>query len=401
MTRRVGGRGGGGPRPAIVHFPRDGGPLQVCAALPSPRDAIGGYLPPAFGVGVTRRVAAARARWEVLERRAGVWRGDEAVIRAPWSAVADDAVPPNALLLRSARQVGARGPVALLGLDRDRPLAWVAARRLAGPGTRLVPAHLAYYRAPGGPGRADSNGCAAGRTLGDAIQRALLELVERDAVALWWYHRLRRPAIPVARTRDPLVRRLLAWLDARGRDAWALDLTSDLGIPVVVAVSVLRGGTRPRPLLGFGARLDRATAVRRAFVELAQAEAIVRATDAGRWEQLRADRSWLRHATLEAHPHLVPADGGGARHRLAPDSDGGGDAVRRVVRRLVRAGLDPLVVEQSRPGDPCRVVRALVPGMRSWWPRFAPGRLFDAPVTAGWCDRTGDESSLNPFAIWF
>lgn len=394
-----------GPRPTLVDLRRDGSPVHVCAAIPAAGDVLARRITPCYGVATTRRGAVARARWELAERRAGVWRGDEPVIRAAWSEVAAHAVPPNALLLLSARQWRGRGPTSLLGLDRSRRLPWVEARRLAGPGTRLVPAQLVYYGAPGAPGRADSNGCAAGRTLADATLRALLELVERDAVALWWYHRVRRPAVPIP-TGNPVVARMLAWLDARGRDVWVLDLTTDLGIPVVVAVSILRGRARPRPLLGFGARMDRDDAVVRALIELAQEEAIVRATDDGRWAQLRADRSWLRHATLDAHPHLVPVPG---RQALAappaPSArDRGGReaaAVARLVRRLTRAGLDPLVVDQTRPGGPCRVVRALVPGLRPWWARFAPGRLFVAPVAARWCARVGDESSLNPFAIWF
>ena len=38
------------------------------------------------------------------------------------------------------------------------------------------------------------------------------------------------------------------------RDLWALDLTSDFGIPAFVAVSQARSG-RPRVLTGFGAHL--------------------------------------------------------------------------------------------------------------------------------------------------
>ena len=38
---------------------------------------------------------------------------------------------------------------------------------------------------------ADSNGCAAGNTREEAIVPGFLELVERDAYAIWWYNRLR------------------------------------------------------------------------------------------------------------------------------------------------------------------------------------------------------------------
>jgi len=40
-----------------------------------------------------------------------------------------------------------------------------------------------------------SNGCAAGNTREEAILQGFLELVERDAAAIWWYGEIRRPAI--------------------------------------------------------------------------------------------------------------------------------------------------------------------------------------------------------------
>ena len=50
--------------------------------------------------------------------------------------------------------------------------------------------------------RADSNGCAAGSVLEEAVLQGLLELIERDAVALWWYNRLRRPAVDLESADD-------------------------------------------------------------------------------------------------------------------------------------------------------------------------------------------------------
>jgi ribosomal protein S12 methylthiotransferase accessory factor len=38
----------------------------------------------------------------------------------------------------------------------------------------------------------------------------------------------------------------------------------------------------------------------------------------------------------------------------------------------------------------------IVPGMRHFYRRFAPGRLYDVPVKLGWRDRATPESELNP-----
>jgi ribosomal protein S12 methylthiotransferase accessory factor len=41
-----------------------------------------------------------------------------------------------------------------------------------------------------------------------------------------------------------------------------------------------------------------------------------------------------------------------------------------------------------------------VPGLRHFWPRFAPGRLYDVPVRLGWIARPLAEDELNPIAMF-
>ena len=62
-----------------------------------------------------------------------------------------------------------------------------------------------------------------------------------------------------------------------------------------------------------------------------------------------------------------------------------------------RAGLDFLVLDQTRPDIEVPVVRVIVPGLRHFYRRFAPGRLYDIPVKLGLRDRPLPESELTPF----
>ena len=61
-----------------------------------------------------------------------------------------------------------------------------------------------------------------------------------------------------------------------------------------------------------------------------------------------------------------------------------------------RAGLDFLVLDQTRPDIDVPVMRVIVPGMRHFYRRFAPGRLYDVAVKLGWLDRPVAETDLNP-----
>ena len=60
-------------------------------------------------------------------------------------------------------------------------------------------------------------------------------------------------------------------------------------------------------------------------------------------------------------------------------------------------GLDFLVLDQTRPDIDVPVVRVIVPGMRHFYRRFGPGRLYDVPVKLGWLDRpiAGEPTSIR------
>jgi ribosomal protein S12 methylthiotransferase accessory factor len=46
------------------------------------------------------------------------------------------------------------------------------------------------------------------------------------------------------------------------------------------------------------------------------------------------------------------------------------------------------------------VVKVVVPGLRHFWPRFAPGRLFDVPVRLGRLPRPTAYADLNPIPLY-
>ena len=136
---------------------------------------------------------------------------------------------------------------------------------------RYLPTSLLYffYRGPGHH-PSDTNGCAAGNTLEEAIVQGFLELVERDAYAIWWYNRLQRPAVDLSQFNDYYVRDLQAQLADNGRRLWLLDVTSDLGIPTFVAMTHWMNGGRENIEFGSGAHFDPRIASLRALTELNQ-----------------------------------------------------------------------------------------------------------------------------------
>jgi ribosomal protein S12 methylthiotransferase accessory factor YcaO len=94
---------------------------------------------------------------------------------------------------------------------------------------------------------ANSTGCAAGPTPEEATQTALWEAIERDSLALWWHGNVAAPALGLE-VIDALQPRLFWELYRRSRSTMLLDITSDIGLPAVAAVSSAPDGpSGPRP----------------------------------------------------------------------------------------------------------------------------------------------------------
>ena len=62
------------------------------------------------------------------------------------------------------------------------------------------------------------------------------ELVERDAVAIWWYNQIQRPLQMQRFWLIPLYQNKEEYKSA-GWNMWVLDLTHDLSIPVYAALA--------------------------------------------------------------------------------------------------------------------------------------------------------------------
>ena len=242
---------------------------------------------------------------------------------------------------------------------------------------------------------ADSNGCAAGNSLEEAIVQGFLELVERDAYAIWWYNRLRRPPLDLSLFDDPFVSDLQRRLTAADRKLWVLDVTGDLGIPTFVAITHWMQNGLENIEFGSGAHFDAKIALLRALTELNQFLSL------GLMGGGTGEKSSLDGVTplrLEDHAYLTPNGNPRVEPELGPkfchlDTR---EQVNACIRVAKQAGLDFLVLDQTRPDIEVPVVRVIVPGLRHFYRRFAPGRLYDVPVKFGLRDRPLKENELNP-----
>jgi bacteriocin biosynthesis cyclodehydratase domain-containing protein len=361
-----------------------------------------------FGKGSTAEQGEASALMEAMERYSGIYQGDEIrVTRRFADFPSGDAILPNDVLLFSDKQYQRHHappsdsdemPVPA-PFDQSAKIEWSPVWSFRDERFKYLPTSLLYFFYKGnsaaGHIHADSNGCAAGNTREEAIVQGFLELVERDSYAIWWYNRVQRPEVDLSAFDDSYVRDLQIQLAETGRRLWVLDITNDLGIPSYVALSQSAENGQDFIEFGSGSHFDPRIAMLRSLTELNQFLSIglmgLRST-----ETTSDDGSGLLR--LADHPYLTPNGDPTVRPDL--DSKFGRldkrEQVMTCMNLVKRLGLDFLVLDQTRPDIEVPVVRVIVPGLRHFYRRFAPGRLYDIPVKLGWLDRPVPESGLNP-----
>jgi ribosomal protein S12 methylthiotransferase accessory factor len=359
------------------------------------------------GKGWTVAQARTSALCEALERQCARFQGDEPRVRGSQRELAPLAIDPRELLLFSERQYAQgtpqlarsrllatpRSQVVPRAFDASQAIDWTPAWSLTQQARKLVPFTYVFAGAPQLEVERvcawDSNGCAAGNCLEEAILQGIFELVERDATAIWWYNRISRPGIALESFDQPYFLQVREHYAQAGHELWLLDLTHDLGIPVVIALASEMAGERYAA--GLGCHLDLGMAVQRALTELHQVFDPEHRHDPLFTRSEIGDESFLRPLqgapvhTAASHPN--------------PCSDDLRDDLELCSSRLRAAGLELLVVDYSRPDVALTTVKVMVPGLRHFWPRFAPGRLYDVPVRLGWLPRPWVEAELNPMPL--
>ena len=355
-----------------------------------------------FGKGSTAEQAEASALMEAIERYSGIFQGDEIrTTRRFTDFAAGEAILSNDVQLFSEAQFQTRHILPADGtqpvpepLDPSDRIEWSPVWSLRDGRFKYLPTGLLYffYR----DFHTDSNGCAAGNTREEAIVQGFLELVERDAYAIWWYNRLRRAEVDLSQFDDSYIRDIRTQFADAGRKLWVLDVTSDLGVPTYVAIMHWMKEGRENIEFGSGAHFDRRIALLRALTELSQFLSIG-LMGGGRGEKPSLDG--VTPLRLENYPFLSPASHPVVQPELgfSVPLDSVREQVEACVEVATRAGHDFMVLDQTRPDVEVPVVRVIVPGLRHFYRRYGPGRLYDVPVKLGLLERPLPESELTPF----
>ncbi len=275
----------------------------------------------------------------------------------------------------------------------DNEIHWLPIWSLSQQERVYAPLSLCFSNVPFNDnefGRWHSNGCAAGNTLEEAVFQGLLELIERDAAAIWWYNRSIRPKFDLSRLDQSNLEKIDATLNPskdKGHDYWVIDLTHDIGVPVMVAMGKdkMSGGW----IMGFGCHLIAKLAAQRALTELCQLIPIR--------EQNSAPFDFDE---IEDHAYLYGDSSSKVIHNLLPCSKDIQHNIQMIVDRLDELGFETLVLNYSRSHIPVNTAKVFVPGLCHIWPQLGNERLYALPVSLSWVRECNTENTINQQGLY-
>jgi len=228
--------------------------------------------------------------------------------------------------------------------DPAQPVMAARCENLMDPRRRavLLPAELVLVPCPPGDGPAlfgwSSNGLASGNTLEEATLHALLEVLERDAIAMN-AARGTATAVDIEELPPALRRRALAWR-ALGVHLILRHLPGDIGLPCFEATLHESGHVRVALARGWGIHLRRDIALARAVSEAAQSRLCMLVRSGGPGPKARSDDAAARQRVLARLAETT------ARQPLAElphhPARSIGRSLRWLLARLDERGLGPV-----------------------------------------------------------
>ena len=356
------------------------------------------------GAGFVREDAVLCCLGEAVERYCCQFVPDDLLLFSHQD-ILPDAVDPTALALFSDDQHAFDG-FPFEPVRGDTPLLWTEATSLTEHRPKLVPACMVYMPYPQKEGEplvapTTSTGLCCAPDLASAALGGLLEVIERDALAIAWLK------AAGAWELSDLPDELLRPFHPETIEYRIYDLTSDAGVCVYLALSTGNSDCGRLITVGAAAGLDPAATLSRALLENAQGRFGLMSLQRGEpdW-QPKPDFSNILafhdHArVLTCRPELMGeltflGACGRRPFSATPDRPVGskGDDLSWCVDRLAELGFEVLVKDVTTPDVAplgLRVARVLVPGLQ---PLHGAHPL---PFLGGWrLERAAEVFGISP-----
>lgn len=341
----------------ITHLDRIGIPVYSAIRPGAAEGAVSIYA----GKGATKPQAKASAMMEAFERYSAEQQetDKEKIITGSFTDM-DSGIDPVSLILPSGST-----------LTDKTNIDWVAAINARNDNEFLIPANAVYHPYKPDKGqfifKSNTNGLASGNVIEEAVFHGITEVVERDAWSI--FEALRQPKLEVnfENTENPLIRDITSKFKKAGVEVKLVDLTADVEITTMAAVSDDKVLKDPALLtLGVGTHLDPEVAALRALTEVAQSRATqihgtredttraVFMRKAGYERMKRINKHWFGESSGELDLSEIKNK---AKKSFKED-------IETSLKLLNKCGFDEvLYTDLTRPEIDIAVVRVVIPGM--------------------------------------
>lgn len=321
----------------------------------------------ATGAGVTALGALRSCLGEALERRVHCAEDVASLKTVKRQIIPLAQLPPCSWLSWLAHQQGCSES----GYAKCED--WTLTKALYDQATLYLPTDFVFRVSSGERSvlASETTGCAVGSDRDTAICGALLELVERDSVAMWWYGGREASRLQLRGgeffefTRDTTLMR-----QNSARPFWLNVLENDFGIHVVVALSADAAGEKV--VAGFGAHTNILDAVVSAVKELSQMElgmqlVMMKLEQGGERALNQIDLRQLERAnrlTIKSYPELLPERIGLVSSTQEPPLNTM-QFQADLVNRLTGSSFYPFIVDVNIGDFRVPYVRAVIPEFES------------------------------------
>ena len=376
-------------------------------------------IPGTGGTALTQEVALAKAIGESVERYCGEFCNPDSIIVAPFRKIRSEAIDPERLVLFHPSQYVPRFP--FQRPSHDTPMSWIRARSLTYDKEVFAPASLAHMTYPAGEHEplidiSPVSGYACGNSFEEAALSGICEVVERDAFMIFWYNRLPVPAFDLRAAESPGLRSAVLRYQAAPASVFCADITTETGIPAVLALMVAGSPKWPAAVVATAAHPDTEQAITKALFELAANQLYVRSFyDQPAYRKMprtvadvvQPEDHGLFYCSHKRLPYLdmltKPRAVLPPSRRRSLSSGKTSQDLDTCVRLLAGAGLEVLVADLTTPdvaGLGFNVVKVLIPGMHpidfGQWHHLGGRRLYETPARLGYCAASGPHA-LNLF----
>lgn len=260
---------------AIVHVTNLGDVGQVWSHIPKNGSGKRHRSPiVGTGAGLNEDESILRSRAEALERYCSCVYQKEQFITASAEELGCDAIDLDTIPRCSAAELShPRCP--LVAPNKKAPIRWVRGISLLTGQLVYIPAVMVYLYT-GFVSSAEricvqiTTGCAVHNSLEQAVISGILEVIERDAIAITWLQKLSLPRIEF----EDIPQGLAAHWEAYQRCSQELeyvffDATTDIGVPIVYGLQISRASARVTTLVSCSASLEPIAAVAKVMNDMA------------------------------------------------------------------------------------------------------------------------------------